>query len=108
MLTVFPEKFPENISGKIFRIFLCSLGDFGYICSTEKTYRDMIQIVDLRGGMYCPHCGTEVKGEDFVSEDRFRCVVCGMESDTDEAADDTGEGADHNRMTLGMFCSSIL
>lgn len=68
----------------------------------------MIKIVDLRGGMYCPHCGTEVKGEDFVSERRFRCVVCCRESDTDEAADDTGEGADHNRMTLGMFCSSIL
>lgn len=68
----------------------------------------MIKIVDLRGGMYCPHCGTEVKGEDFVSEDRFRCVACGKESDTGEAADIAGENAGHGKVTLGMFCSSIL
>lgn len=68
----------------------------------------MIQILDLKGSMYCPHCGTEVKGEDFVSERRFRCVVCGRESDADKATDDTGEGTDHDRMTLGMFCSSMV
>ena len=74
----------------------------------RKNYRIMIKIVDLRGGMYCPHCGTEVKGEDFVSEDRFRCVACGKESDTGEAADSAGENAGHGKVTLGMFCSSIL
>lgn len=68
----------------------------------------MIQILDLKGSMYCPHCGTEVKVEDFVSERRFRCVVCGRESDADEATDDTGEGTDHDRMTLGMFCNSMV
>ena len=68
----------------------------------------MIQIVNLKGGMYCPHCGTEVRGEDFISEGRFRCLVCGAETDADKAADcgcgDTGTG----RTTLDMFCSSIL
>ena len=72
----------------------------------------MIQIVDLKvkAGMYCPHCGTEVRREDVISEDRFRSIVCGAETDLDkaEAADcgcgDTGAG----RTTLDMFCSSIL
>ena len=81
---------------------------FSVYLQYRKTYRDMIQIVDLKGGMYCPHCGTEVRDEDFISEDKFRCLVCGAETDADKAADcscgDTGTG----RTTLDMFCSSIL
>lgn len=98
-LKIFPEKYP---------VYFFAVSYIFCIFAVQKKYRNMIPILALKAGIYCPHCGTEVRGEDFISEDRFRCLVCGAETDVDKAADcrcrDTGTG----RTTLDMFCSSIL
>lgn len=101
-------KFPENISGKKYPVYFFAVSYIFCIFAVQKNYRNMIQIVDLKGGMYCPHCGTEVRGEDFVSEGRFRCLVCGAETDADKVADCSCGDTGTDRVTLDIFCSSIL